>query len=147
MKTERLQAADVAKIYKLWNEYAAAINAENLEHWIALWCDNGIQMPPDVPQRSGKDEIQKLAQVQFDKFDRKLFVNPEVVHIFGELAYTYGTFISQVMPKKSKDKTTIRRSGKFLTILEKQGNGSWKILVDCFNYHRPEEKDKFGFDL
>jgi ketosteroid isomerase-like protein len=134
MKPERLKAADVAQIYKLWNEYSAGINSENLEHWIALWCKDGIQMPPDTPQRTGKDEIRKLEQIQFDKLERKLSVNPEVVHIFGELAYTHGTFISQVMPKNVEDKTTIRRTGKFLTILEKQGNGSWKILVDCFNY-------------
>jgi ketosteroid isomerase-like protein len=27
-----------------------------------------------------------------------------------------------------------KSTGKFLTIFEKQGDGSWKIAIDCFNF-------------
>ena len=48
---------DVALVYELWNEYAAAANDGDMARWISLWIDDGIQMPPDVPRRVGKEEI------------------------------------------------------------------------------------------
>ena len=139
MRTERVEAADVAQIYKLWNEYSAAISSKDLERWMALWSENGIQMPPDAPQCSGKAQIQEFLQAQFDQSLTKLSINPEVVRILDDRAYTHGSFISMVTSKEGADKITIQRSGKFLTVLEKQADGSWKILIDCFNYTSPVE--------
>lgn len=138
MKTERLKASDMAKIYKLWNEYAAAINDEDTERWSALWCNNAVRMPPDAPQSLGKEQIQKLSQFQIDHFHTKLSINPEVVCILGDKAYTYGTFTSVATPKQAAHEGEFQRNGKFLTILEKQADGSWKILIDCYNYGRLE---------
>jgi ketosteroid isomerase-like protein len=38
-------------------------------------------------------------------------------------------------PKEGGEATN--GSGKYLTILEKQIDGSWKVAVDCFNYNAP----------
>jgi ketosteroid isomerase-like protein len=32
---------------------------------------------------------------------------------------------------------TIRGRGKFLSILKKQADGSWKFAIDCFNDNTP----------
>jgi len=32
---------------------------------------------------------------------------------------------------------TIKLDGKYLTILERQADGSWKIAIDCFNSNVP----------
>ena len=138
MKTERLEAADVTQIYKLWNEYSEAINSEKLDQWIALWGTDGILMPPNSPQRFGTEEIQKSMQSQFDQFHVKFSINPEVVRVLGDHAYTHGSFISTLTPTNAESKVAIQRSGKFLTILEKRADTSWKILVNCYNYNEPE---------
>ncbi|MFQ5798713.1 MAG: nuclear transport factor 2 family protein, partial [Bacteroidota bacterium] len=36
---------DIAAIKDLVNQYGAAVNAGDLDLWISLWADNGIQMP------------------------------------------------------------------------------------------------------
>jgi len=145
MKTERLAAADVAQIYNLWNEYADAINSKNLKKWLGLWRNDSIQLPPDAPQQSGKEQIQKLLQAQSDQYHTRLTINPDVVRILGDQAYTYGSFEIFLGLKEGEGKTKILRKGKFLTILGKQNDGSWKILVDCFNYNKAREQSGFGY--
>jgi uncharacterized protein (TIGR02246 family) len=135
---ERVQVADVAQVYELWNEYAAAVNDGDMERWIALWIDDGIQMPPDVPRRVGKEHIREAMQPLFDLFDAsKIIIHTEEVRILGDRAYSHGTYEFEMAAKEGGK--TKRYSGKFLDILEKQVDGSWKIAIDCHNYNRPSE--------
>ena len=134
---ERVLVSDVAYVYELWKKYAAAVNVGDIDQWISLWSKDGIQMPPDVRPRIGKEQIRKEVKPQFDLFNTKISIHPEEVRILGERAYSHGLFSTVVRPKDSK--TTTEISGKFLTILEKQADGSWKIAVDCFNYNGPGE--------
>jgi uncharacterized protein (TIGR02246 family) len=135
---ERVQVADVAQVYELWNEYAVAANEGDLERWIALWTDDGIQMPPGAPCRVGKAQIRRGMQPLFDLFHtRRMVIEPEEVRILGDRAYSHGTYEFEMAPKEGGHARSC--SGKFLDVLEKQDDGSWKIAVDCHNYDRPSE--------
>jgi uncharacterized protein (TIGR02246 family) len=137
-KMERNMVSDVAKVYELWNEYAAAANDGDLERWMSLWIDDGIQMPPDVPRRVGKEQIWKEMQPSFDLFDfSNMVINTEEVRILGDRAYSHGTYVFEMTPKEGGETTSY--SGKFLDILEKQVDGSWKMAIDCHNYTEPVE--------
>ena len=135
---ERVQVADVAQVYELWNEYAAAANDGDMERWISLWIDDGIQMPPGAPRRVGKAEIRREMQPLFDLFNTsKMIIHTEEVRILGDRAYSHGTYEFEITPKEGgKTKSC---SGKFLDILEKQVDGSWKIAIDCHNCNAPSE--------
>jgi uncharacterized protein (TIGR02246 family) len=136
---ERVQVADVAQVYDLWNEYVAAAIDGDMESWIALWIDDGIQMPPGAPRRVGKAEIQRGVQPRFDLFDTtKMIIHTEEVRIMGDRAYSHGTYEFEMAPKEGGE--TKSYTGKFLDILEKQVDGSWKIAIDCHNYHTPSEQ-------
>jgi uncharacterized protein (TIGR02246 family) len=125
---ERVQVADVAKVYELWNEYAAAANDGDLERWLALWINDGIQMPPGVPRRVGKAEIRREMQPLFDLDDvSNMVIHTEEVRILGDWAYSHGTYEFEMAPKEGGE--TKSYSGKFLGILEKQVDGSWKIAI------------------
>lgn len=133
---ERVQVADVAQVYELWNEVAAATNEGDIERWISLWIDDGIQMPPGAPCRIGKAEIRRGMQPLFDHSDTvKLIIQPEEVRILGDRAYSHGIYELEMAPKAGGEPK--RYSGKFLDILEKQVDGSWKIAIDCHNYSTP----------
>ena len=135
---ERVQVVDVARVYELWNEYADAANDGDLERWIALWIDDGIQMPPGAPRRVGKAEIRRGMQPLFDLCGiSKLIIHPEEVRILGDRAYSHGTYEFEMAPQAGGE--TKSCSGQFLDILEKQVDGSWKIAIDCFNYNTPGE--------
>jgi uncharacterized protein (TIGR02246 family) len=136
--TERVQVVDVARVYELWNEYAAAANDGDMERWIALWIDDGIQMPPGVPRRVGKAEIRSEMQPLFDLCDTsKLIIQPDEVRILGDRAYSHGTYeFEMALTQEGK---TQSYSGQFLDILERQVDGSWKIAIDCHNTNSPPE--------
>jgi uncharacterized protein (TIGR02246 family) len=132
----RKMASDVAQVYKVWDEYAAAVHAGDLERWMDLWIDDAIQMPPDVPRRIGKDAIREGMKPGFESFDMSnMVIQTEEVKILGDRAYSHGTYTFDMMPKGGGESMSL--SGKFLDILEKQPNGSWKIAVDCHNYNEP----------
>jgi uncharacterized protein (TIGR02246 family) len=129
---ERAKNIDVGLVYDLWREYAAAMDTGDLERWISLWSDDGIQMPPGVSRRFGKAEIRREMQPLFDlDGHRRMVIQPEEVRILGDRAYVHGTYEMEVAPRGGGK--TKHYSGKFLDILEKQVDGSWKIVVDCHN--------------
>jgi uncharacterized protein (TIGR02246 family) len=135
---ERIQVSDVARIYELWNEYAAAANDGDMARWIELWIDNGIQMPPGAPRRVGKEQVRAAMQPLFDNCStNNMTIHIEEVRILGDQAYSHGTYEFVMTPKEGGESTSY--SGKFLDILKKQVDGSWKIAIDCYNCNTPSE--------
>lgn len=133
---ERIKVVDVAQVYGLWKEYATAANEGDLERWISLWTDDGIQMPPGAACRVGKAQIRRGMQPLFDQFDtREMIIQPEEVRILGDRAYAHGTYEFEMTPKEGGESKSY--SGQFLGILEKQADGSWKIAIDCRNCGTP----------
>jgi uncharacterized protein (TIGR02246 family) len=129
---ERNFVSDVEKVYQVWKEYSKAMRKGNLERWLALWTEDGIRMPPGEPYRIGLDQLQlsferNLELVEYERF----FIYPEEVCIKGDQAYTHGVY--SAMMKSVAIGNRIEICGKFLSILEKQADGSWKIVIDCFN--------------
>ncbi len=132
----RKMVSDVAQVHKVWDEYAAACHAGDLDRWMALWIDDGIQMSPDVPRRLGKEAIREGMQPGFDLFDMSnMVIQIEEVRILGDRAYSHGTYTFDMTPKEGGEAMSL--SGKFLDILVKQHDGSWKIAIDCHNYNMP----------
>jgi len=137
---ERTKNIDVALIYELWNEYAAATNTGDLELWMSLWIDDGIQMAPDAPFRIGKEQIREAMRAAFELYDtRNMTIHTEEVRVLGDWAYSYGTYSFERTPKSGGK--TANYYGKFLDIVVKGAAGSWKIAVDCRNYDEPQYKN------
>ena len=119
----------------LLGSYAAAVTEGDFERWISLWVDHGIQMAPDFPQRVGKEEIHASMKPFFEMFEHEMTVDCEEVRLAGDWGLARGTYTHTLHPRDGGGKT--ERTGKFLTILERQGDGDWKIARDCFNYDAP----------
>lgn len=136
---ERVAVSDVQQVYKLWNEFSSAATEGDLERWIALWAEDGVQVPQGAPRRVGKTEIRKGMQPLFEAFDiQKMTIQAEEVRILGERAYSHGTFKFEMMPKEG-GKTT-GHHGEFLDVLVKQVDGCWKIAVDYGNFSVPQQQ-------
>lgn len=132
----RKMALDVDQVYKVWDEYVVACHAGDLERWMDLWIDGGIQMPPDVPRRVGKDAIREGMRPGFEAFDMSdMVIETTEVRILGDQAYSHGTYTFDMTPKGGGKSMSL--SGKFLDILERQPDSSWKIAIDCHNYNVP----------
>jgi uncharacterized protein (TIGR02246 family) len=128
---EKGSKADLDAIREKMKQFAIAINAGDLDGWIAMWTDDGIQMPPDTPARIGKEQIRAGMKPAFDQFILKMVINPEELRALGDLGFERGTFTETMIPRAGGE--TEKFDGKYLTILEKQTDGSWKVTRDCFN--------------
>jgi uncharacterized protein (TIGR02246 family) len=127
--------ADVAAINEIWIQYAGSFSSGDLDSWISLWADNGIQMAPDAPAVIGKEQIRAKYESIFPEFIFKLAIANEEVRVADDWAFSTGTYAASITPKAGGETAEI--AGKYLTILERQADGSWKIVRDCFNSSVP----------
>jgi ketosteroid isomerase-like protein len=127
------QDAFHAVVEQTWEKYSAAINAGDADAWITLWDENGVQMPPDTPWRTGKQAIDAAHRQGSALQDFTIYLDETVAA--GGYGYARGTY-SFVIPA-SADSPRLKFEGKYLTIYKRQADGSWKIYRDCFNFNGP----------
>jgi len=127
--------ADIAAINNNLEEYTSSMNAGDLDRWISLWADDAIQMAPDAPAVIGKEQIRAKYESIFPLFIFKMTINNEDVKISGDLACSHGNYTVSMTPKAGGE--TIMIDGKYLSIEERQADGSFKIIRSCFNNNAP----------
>lgn len=129
--------ADITAIKDMLSQYEVAINNGDFDLWISLWTDNGIRMPPDAPAEIGKEQIQEGMKPAFDQMNLDLAITSiEDAKVYGDLGLTYCNYTLAVTPKAGGE-TILMPDGKALTLYERQTDGSWKIVYDCFNSNSP----------
>ena len=115
-----------------YQEYASSLGAGDAERWIALWTEEGVQMPPGVPANVGKENIYSslLGFMEIFSFSN-MQIQTEEVQVVGDWAYARGTYTVTYIPNDGSDPIFI--DGKYMSIFQKQSDGSWKLHRDIFN--------------
>lgn len=98
------------------------------EGWLAYFAEEAAIFPTTSPIVRGLEAI----RAYYDKtgFDpRGLTWKPVHAEMAasGDLGYTFGTWR---FTGTTPDGKTVTRTGKYTTIWRKQGDGSWKLVVD-----------------
>lgn len=120
----------------IWDEYEASLSAGDVDRWVDLWTDEGIQLPPGEPPVVGKDAIRARNKAALtDLFDISMSITNEEVVVGGEWAVARGIYTATLTPKAGGDDVSI--DGKYMTLLQQQEDGSWKIYRDIFNSNVP----------
>jgi uncharacterized protein (TIGR02246 family) len=132
------ETASTAAVNGIWKEYSASLNAGDLDRWLALWTEDGVQMPPDEPAVVGKDRIRARNRAVLDRFAFDIGITNQEVRTAGDLAVARGTYKATLTPKQGGGPIPI--DGKYMTILVRQPDGSWKIHRDIFNSNAPAGK-------
>ncbi len=132
--------ADAAAINEIWIQYAGNISSGDLDSWMSLWADKGVQMAPDAPAVIGKEQIRAKYESIFPQSNFKMAIANEEVKVAGDWAFSTGTYTASITPKAGGETAEI--AGKYLTILERQADGSWRIVRDCFNSNVPPPAPK-----
>ncbi|NHJ38395.1 YybH family protein [Candidatus Hodarchaeum mangrovi] len=120
------------EIEKIWKEYASSVKKGDLDRWIKLWIDDGIQMPPNAPLNIGKEKISAFFKSMKEISPSDMVINSEEVREAGDWGFSRGNYWLETAPKEGE---ITKLEGKFLTIFEKQDDGSWKIARDIFNFN------------
>jgi len=121
------------KIDKLNNEYATAMVTGNIDQLTNLYAIDAISLPSYEPMQDGISAIRKsnLESIKRGEKITSFDLNSVKIITAGNLVTDIGTYkISLKMPGVDK---MIDDHGKYLTILEKQKDGSLKIKVETWN--------------
>jgi uncharacterized protein (TIGR02246 family) len=132
------EESDIAAIKETLNQYAVGVNTGDLDRWISLWADDGVQMPPDTPSRVGKEQIREGMKPAFDQMDLDITIHSiEEAKVYGDLGLTRCSYTLKMTPKAGGETITAMPNGKALTLVRRQPDGSWKIAYDSFNSNVP----------
>jgi uncharacterized protein (TIGR02246 family) len=134
--------ADIAAIKEVLNQFAVACNTGDFDLWISLWADDGVQMPPDENSVIGKEQIREANKPGFDQMNLDIAITSiEDVKVYGDLGLTRCTYTLKVTPKAGGETINAMLNGKDLALYERQSDGSWKIVYDCFNSNAPPKQE------
>ncbi len=123
-------------VRKIWEQYCSTMLSGDMDRWITLWDEDGVQMPPDTPTRSGRDLILREMKKGYQTARYTAFAIE-----FGEAVadanygFARGTYTYAFTRPGSGEKHAV--AGKYLTIFRRHADGSWKICRDCFNRDAP----------
>jgi uncharacterized protein (TIGR02246 family) len=127
--------ADTAAIDDIWESYESSLNGGDIDGWLSLWTEDGVQMPPNEAPVKGKDQLRQRNGAALDMFAVDIEITNEEVEVSGNLAFSRGHYVATFSPKDGSQSIPV--DGKFLTILKKQSEGGWKIHRDIFNSNVP----------
>ncbi len=123
-------------VRRVWSTYCAHMLSGDMDQWITLWDEEGVQMPPDTPMRRGKTIILQKMKSDLQAVRYVTFAIEVVGAVAsGDLGVAHGTYAYSFV--RAQGGETHARAGKYLTVFRKQADGSWRILRDCFNLDAP----------
>ena len=127
MKTD---GADIAAINALYDQYRLGANTGDLGLFISVWADDAILMEPNAPAISGKERIRAHLEIPFEQFDQDIAMHGEPeVQVYDDIAFFSGAFTVSRTPRAGGATTLI--DGKWMDILKRQADGTWKIHHNC----------------
>jgi uncharacterized protein (TIGR02246 family) len=110
--------------------YNAAFNRGDAAGCAALFTEDVAMLPPGQPMTRGKRAFEELYRSRMDNTSGGTHSNQLVEYgVEGDLAYQVGTYaITGTDPPEQ---------GKFVNILRRQADGTWKVAVSIFNSDKP----------
>lgn len=127
--------ADVQAITDLRTQEIAAAEAGSVEELLALRTEDFVAMPPGQPPVHGQAEVRAFLQQMFDAVTLEETVTSEEVVVAGDWAYDRGTFTGTATIRETGD--AIEVNGKYLWVVERQPDGSWKYSVQMWSDNQP----------
>jgi uncharacterized protein (TIGR02246 family) len=127
-----LSAADSAGIAAADSAFQAAANAGDAAGVAAVYASDASLLPPNLPVQRGRNAIRAFWGGLLDAYTVKFEISPDIIEGRGDLAYNMGRYRFTAVPK-SQSAPGIADEGKFVEILKKQPDGTWKYAVDIYN--------------
>jgi uncharacterized protein (TIGR02246 family) len=127
----QLEAAHVAAIKAMSQSRADAFNEGDAVTIASYFTKDAILMAPNSPKKIGPEAVAAYYQDIFDNYYTSLESGYEQVTVDGDLAFGRGFAKVTLYSKSSGD--TLYSTSKYLNILERQADGSWKTTHDIWN--------------
>lgn len=135
LEQTRDAAADIRAMNVLREQFAVAYNSNDAAAVAAHYADDAILMLPNRPAIEGRQAIQAMFEAYFKEKATKIAHTPLETQVAGDWAYERGNITETVTPKSGKP---MENSLKYLVILKRQPDGSWKVYRDMDNSNLKE---------
>jgi uncharacterized protein (TIGR02246 family) len=127
--------ADVEAIKRVNVDLIDAFNAGDVSAAVALVLDDAVDLPPHRPAVIGREAIRSFLQSDLDQFTMNFADDIVEVEVAGDLAVIWSNYTVILTPKD--DGKPIENNGKWLKVLKRQPDGSWKFLRNIWNSDNP----------
>jgi ketosteroid isomerase-like protein len=124
---------DLAAIADVRQAYADAVLAGDAAAVAALYTEEAVEMPPNLPATEGRAAIQARYEALGEAVTD--FTITGEAEGQGTLAYDRGTFSATMALEGAPEPYT--DEGKYLAVCEKQADGSWLMKVAVWNSDLP----------
>lgn len=119
---EQVRAASAA-----WDD---AFNAGDLLRLMALYAEESVDMPPNLPALEGKTAIESDLQYILDEFTAHHQTSIIDIKIGGDLAIERANYAMTLTPKAGGEPMT--EVGKHIVVRQKSGD-EWKVVWEIWN--------------
>jgi len=106
-------------------EWAAVVNARDVDGYIELLTDDVVWIPPGQPAVSGKQAFASWVRPFFERFSYEFVITEPELRVAGNWALERGTFETKM--KSLNDGKTGQHAGAYLVLWRKEGGGVWRI--------------------
>lgn len=119
---------------------AAAVKdwqAKDVNKITSHYAADAVMLVPDLPAMKGTDAIRNGVATVLKDPHMTLTFSPSVVMVSkdGDMAYTQGYYVMTYSEPRTG--ATMVEKGKYVTVYQKQPDGSWKAVEDINNADAP----------
>jgi uncharacterized protein (TIGR02246 family) len=132
-------AADVKAIHAVDEEWGRAATAGDGNGVAALYAADATLLPPGEAIKQG-EAAKKYWTDFFAGYAGPTKLETSDVKLHGDLAVAVGTYSMTMTEKKPGAKPLPTEEGKYVEVLMKQADGSWKLIYDIWNLNAPPPK-------
>jgi uncharacterized protein (TIGR02246 family) len=125
------QTGDKGAVDGVRTAFMKASNAGDVAGLVAFYTADAVVMAPDTPMVKGKANIEALHRKMMDMARVSgMTITPIDTQVLGDTAIDVGTYQQTLTPKGG---TPVTDTGKYLVVLKKQADGSWKLQYEIYN--------------
>jgi uncharacterized protein (TIGR02246 family) len=129
--------ADTAAIHALRDGWASAYSAGDADALAAFYTEDAVRLDNETPTAVGRNSIREALASQMSTGRATITLTSEETQVMGDRAFDRGTFSASLTPAGGG--AAMSASGRYLVLLQKQADGSWKLTHTIDNTSSPPQ--------
>ena len=126
---------DIAALDALRSAYTEAVLAGDADAQAAQFTEDALWLGADAPAIQGRAAIRAAHEPDPSVTVQEFTITSLEIDGYGDLAFDHGTWSQTYVAEGMAEPVTV--VGKYVTIVRKQDDGSWRWAVDIWNSDAP----------